>query len=82
MPESVLEEAQRLVNGPKQADYGPPKLNFQRLADLMTAYLNNRPDQTASLEPWEVVDLFILQSRIRDTYVDIAGYAACGASVS
>ena len=84
--ESILEEAARLVNGPKAKDYGPPKLNFQRLADLMTAYISNRTDPSAPFEPWEIADLFILhklarnqQSRVRDTYVDIIGYAICGA---
>jgi hypothetical protein len=28
--ESIAEEAQRLVNGPRQADYGDPKENFER----------------------------------------------------
>lgn len=85
-PETVLDEAQRLVNGPKQTDYGPPELNFKRLADLWNAYIQNRTDPSAPIQSWEVADLFILhklarnqQSQIRDTYVDIIGYAYCGA---
>lgn len=78
---NILEEASSLINGDRQADYGPVIDNFERIADLFTAYLKVEP-----LTAFDVANLMILVkvARLahskyhRDSYVDIAGYAALG----
>jgi len=31
--QQALDTASSLIHGPRNADYGPPKVNFQRIAD-------------------------------------------------
>lgn len=77
LSETVLEEANRIVNGARGADYGTPLDNHTRTAGLFAAYLG------IPLTAEQVCFLNILQkisrgmNRVtRDTLVDIAGYAA------
>jgi hypothetical protein len=79
---NILEEAAKVVDGPRQADYGTPIENHKRTADLLTAYLKGKYGFVYVLTPEDVCFLNILQkvSRginglTRDTLVDIAGYA-------
>lgn len=79
-PESILAEAERIVDGPRQEHYGPPTDNFARVAGMWSAYLG------VEVSPVDVCALMILlkQARIRsgggyhrDSAVDTAGYARC-----
>lgn len=92
-PLSILEEAQKLIYGDREKDYGPPTQSFQSIADLWTAYLVaskhiTEDDDSGShrfLTPTDVAHLMILLKVSRgltggykqDTYIDIAGYAGC-----
>lgn len=79
----ILTEAHGLVRGDRLKHYGPPTENFQRIADMWTAYLG--PDLVKPFTTQDVCALMILlkQARIRtggsyhrDSAVDTAGYAA------
>ncbi len=78
----LLREAETLVNGDRNNSYGPPDQDFQRTADLWTIYLNGR----RIIEAHDVAIMMALLkiSRLsweptkRDSWVDLAGYAACG----
>lgn len=80
---SVLAEAEAIVHGPRQADYGTPLDNHQRTANLWNAYLATAGEERpAPLSPRDVCMLNILQKISRDRFcpkrdnlVDIAGYA-------
>ncbi|AVO22369.1 hypothetical protein PBI_SMEAGOL_55 [Mycobacterium phage Smeagol] len=77
--ESILEEAQRLIHGPRNKNYGHPRENFADISALFSAYLG-RP-----ITDLDVANLMILVkvARVkgtgyhRDSYTDIAGYAGC-----
>lgn len=77
----ILSSAEVLVNGDRNAQYGDPKQDFARTAQMWGAYLG------IELEPHDVAAMMGLLklSRIRwspekkDHWVDLAGYAACGA---
>uniref|UniRef100_A0AAU8GTY2 DUF6378 domain-containing protein n=1 Tax=Mycobacterium phage QTRlifeCrisis TaxID=3136627 RepID=A0AAU8GTY2_9VIRU len=77
--ESILEEAQRLIHGPRNKNYGHPRENFADISALFSAYLE-RP-----ITDLDVANLMILVkvARVkgtgyhRDSYTDIAGYAGC-----
>jgi len=82
---ALLEEASNLINGDRQAHYGPPDRNFHNIAQRWSQLLG------VDLEPWMVgvmmADLKlarIASSRKahRDTFTDIAGYAALAAELS
>jgi hypothetical protein len=86
---ALLEDAADAVVGPRADDYGPPEVNLgQRTARLWTAYLIDlglgRP-----LDGRDVSALMILLKLARlqqtgslpeqrDSWVDVAGYAATG----
>lgn len=84
----ILQEASELINGQRAQDYGPVTDNFQRIADLFAAYLGDT--DTDDLGPYDVANLMILVklARIknagyhRDSYADIAGYAALAEKVN
>jgi nucleoside 2-deoxyribosyltransferase len=74
--ESILEEAQRIVNGPRRETYGHPKDHHARTAAMWGAYLG------IEFKPEWVGVLFILDKLVRernahtrDNLTDIAGYA-------
>ncbi|ABE67377.1 hypothetical protein PBI_CHE12_58 [Mycobacterium phage Che12] len=85
MTETILEEAQRLIDGDRQQTYGKAIDSFERIAGLWTAYLS-------PIEPLTAMDVANLMSLLkisraksalstpevihRDSYVDLAGYAA------
>lgn len=79
--ESMLDEAKRLTSRDRQKNYGHPKDNFKRIADLWNAYLSNRknPESPISVEDiaWMMVLLKIardLNRPTKDNLVDAVGY--------
>ena len=75
----VLEEADTLINGQRQEDYGTPRANFGVIADMWAAYLG------ADIEPRDVANMMALlkiarlrMTNARDSAVDGAGYLALG----
>lgn len=74
---TILEEAQRLVWGPREATYGHPHLDFSRTAKLWSVVLETdvTPGQ-AALCMLQVKVSRLLNSYKRDSVVDLAGYAA------
>ncbi len=76
--ESICSEADRLVDGARQKNYGHPLKNYTRVAELWSAY------QGRELSAEDVVTMMMLLKigRLmngfhRDSVVDIAGYAKC-----
>jgi hypothetical protein len=80
----VLSTAERLVNGDRDQAHGAPALTFQRIADLWSVFLG------VTITPAQVAELMILFKLARlsanpqhaDSWIDIAGYAACGGEVA
>lgn len=76
----VLLTAESLVNGDRNVDYGDPKQDFRRTAAMWSAYLGK------NVAHYDVAAMMAMLkiSRIRwspgkrDSWVDLAGYAACG----
>jgi len=89
--ESVMTEADRLVNGDRQGDYGHPRDNFSFVAHLWDEYLRARGIITGDgeLDGADAAQMLLLLkvarfatgSRKRDTVVDQAGYAGVTARV-
>lgn len=86
--ETVPQAAQRLVYGSRQSTYGHPAANFERTSLLWSAFLEARPIGAAGeivvADVASMMVLFklarLLESPLhRDSWVDIAGYAAAGA---
>lgn len=97
VPESILAEADRIVNGPRRESYGHPAVNFARIAHLWNGYLAALVEdskiegfQFPQLLAQDVCQMMIhlkqcrlIQNRDdRDGHVDIAGYAQCSKLIS
>ena len=79
---NILQQADELIHGDRQKDYGHPLDNHKTTAELWSAYLKKVTGKEIDLSPEDVCVLNILQKvsrgghRItRDTIIDIAGYA-------
>jgi len=76
--EEILQEAQSLIVGDREHDYGAPEDNFQRIADVWNV-LFPEANFTASDVALAMIGLKLARSPQgykRDTAVDLAGYAA------
>jgi len=88
--EDCLNQALTQVTGKRTQDYGTPENNFQTIADLWNVYLTSKYDYPSFLEPIDVALLMDLLKTARlinspdhaDSWIDKAGYSACGAEVS
>ena len=79
----TLKAAAECVCGSREEDYGSPEDNFAVIAGLWTAYTGT------DVTPKDVAMMMALLKIARakagskpDTYIDLAGYAACGAEIS
>lgn len=83
---SILEEAAELINGDRASTYGDVTENFQRIADMWTAYKGVEVPFTA----YDVSNMMILVkvARLatggyhRDSVADIAGYAGLSEQIN
>lgn len=89
---AVLEKARACVCGEREEDYGSPEDSFGCIAELWEAYLRAAciaPNAVVTVTPTDVAMLMALLKIARvgtsfvggtaDSFVDLAGYAACGA---
>lgn len=80
----TLTRAAHAVSGQRNTNYGTPEDNFARIAGLWSQHLG------VSITSTDVALMMVLLkvARLRhdpgheDSWVDIAGYAACGAEVN
>lgn len=85
--ESVLEEAQRIVYGTRQQEYGHPIVSLTQIAELWTGFISARTGSMIVLLKPDVANMFILAKMARtfnapnrrDSWVDMAGWAGVGA---
>lgn len=80
----TLDKAKQCVCGQRENEYGSPEDNFLTIAKLWSAYKNVN---------FSAIDVAMMMAllkiaRIRtgtateDSFVDLAGYAACGAEIA
>lgn len=82
--ERILAEAWQVVTQDRNLQYGPPEDSFTTIANLWSAYLE------LDLIAQDVAAMMVLMkvARVRsapfhtDSWVDIAGYAACGGGMT
>lgn len=91
--ESILREAINIVCSDRNLQYGEPEDNFSIIGELWSVYLNAKrvaPTDRIELTAKDASDMLILFKVARsvtattpkkDTYVDIAGYAACAGAI-
>lgn len=90
--EMCLDEAKKCVCTDRNQQYGEPEQNFTVIAQLWQAYLRAATGaDDIEIFPCDVAMMMVLFKAGRratavtekaDTYVDIAGYAACGCELA
>lgn len=85
----ILHAAEKCVCGQRETDYGTPEDNFKTIAELWEAYLNKACTRGTNVcvEAKDVAAMMALMKIARiaagggkaDSWIDLAGYAACGA---
>lgn len=91
----VLNSADEAVNGFRTVAYGSPENNFKRIVRLWNAHLLNRYDplEMMNVPKLDEGDVAIFLGLVKDgrlagnmshmdSWIDKAGYAACGAEVT
>ena len=80
----MLAEARAAVNGARNESYDEPENNFLRISLLWTAYLGFEvsASDVAVMNVLQKVGRLMYSPTHWDSWVDIAGYAACGADVA
>lgn len=82
--EEILDTAKKCVCGQRQMDYGSPEDNFKKIAQLWNVYIGELIFDEADVA---VMMALLKIARIgsgtgsEDSFVDLAGYAACGGEI-
>lgn len=84
----ILTEAEKCVCGKREEDYGAPEDNFRTIAGFWSTYLMARGTKVLCAQ--DVAAMMALMKIARtvsgrqhdDSWIDIAGYAACGGELS
>ena len=82
--ESILNRAMECVCGEREQDYGSPEDSFGKIAELWSVHLGTE----ITAEDVAVMMALLKLARIGtgvatdDSWVDVAGYAACGGEIS
>lgn len=87
--ESILQEAERIINGERRVEYGDARDCFALISNLWTEYSIDKLKDDTSISAHDVAMMMCLMkiartttgAKKRDTYVDIAGYAALAANL-
>lgn len=87
----ILEAARSCVCGQREQEYGSPENNFATIAGLWVVYLRAAFPQLIipEISPKDVAVMMALLKAARiatgsspDSFVDLAGYAACAGEVA
>lgn len=81
----ILQKAKTVVTGERQQNYGTPEDNFKRVASLWNAYKGDNL--------FDAVDVAMMMALLKiaristgtqteDSFIDLAGYAACGGEIA
>lgn len=87
----ILNSAASIVTGDRESVYGSPESSFSTISHFWATYLQTRFHLSLPLEPFDVAALLALLKLARlahssgqhlDSWIDLAGYAACGGEAS
>lgn len=80
--QSILQEAEALINGDRRASYGHPLLDYTRTAGMVNAAFADKLKEPLTAEDMMMVMVLVKLSRQRnlpkrDNLVDACGYLGC-----
>ena len=83
----ILETAAKIVTGNREQEYGSPEDNFKQIANLWNSFLETRQGKLLTAADVAIMMILFKIGRLAtgagsvDTWLDIAGYAACGGEI-
>ena len=82
--EQTLDEAKKCVCGKRENEYGSPEDNFKTIAALWSAYkdIDFSATDVAMMMGLLKIARIKTGTATEDSFVDLAGYAACGAEIA
>lgn len=81
----LLQKAEKCVNGDRDLKYGKPENNFKLIAAYWGVHLGvylTPEDVAVMLALMKIARLKSSEFESEDSWVDLAGYAACGAEIA
>lgn len=80
----ILDEAKKCVCGQREEDYGSPEDNFKVIAEFWSTYkgVEFTPTDVAMMMGLLKVARIKSGTGTKDSFVDLAGYAACGGEIA
>lgn len=79
----ILEAARVCVCGEREQDYGSPENNFEMIAQLWTVYTGHTFTQKDVAMMMALLKVARIKSGEKaDSFVDLAGYAACAGEIA
>lgn len=80
----ILQKAEACVCGHREQEYGSPENNFQTIANLWRAYKGIDFTAVDVAMMMALLKIARIQSgtATEDSFVDLAGYAACGGEIA
>lgn len=91
----ILKAAEKCVCGEREQDYGTPENNFETIGHLWSVYLRAAHPELVKVLPINGItpkDVAMLMSLLKvariatgtspDSFIDLAGYAACGGEIA
>ena len=88
----ILQKAEQCVNGQREPDYGSPEDNFETIAKFWNTYIKASKSWVKVLPDLNAKDVAVMMALLKiariaggggsgDSYVDLAGYAACAGEI-
>lgn len=76
---SILTDADKIINGQREKDYGTPKENFERIARIWSILLgvDITPSQVALCMVGVKIARLANDIEHEDSWKDVAGYVGC-----
>jgi hypothetical protein len=80
----ILQQAEKMVCGHREQDYGTPENNFDIIAQLWSAYSGHAFSSVDVAMMMALLKIARIKSgkMTEDSFVDLAGYAACGGEIA
>ena len=81
--EEILNQAQTIIKGDRNLRYGDPKINYKRIIEGWQLILGTEitEGQYGMMMIWMKIARLMEDETHMDSWIDIAGYAACTGEV-
>jgi|TARA_R110000822_G_scaffold69899_1_gene169383 hypothetical protein len=82
--QTILAEADRLISGDREEDYGDPHKNFSDVSKGWSLIIGKKisPEEVALMMAWLKISRLFKTPTHTDSWIDLVGYAALGGELA